>query len=57
MIGLGTLNVEGMLKLTNVLHIEEVKANSISIHQLCDEDLIVIKENVILSRKMKNALK
>lgn len=40
-VGMGTLNVEGMPKLKNVLHIEGMKANLISISQLCDEDLLV----------------
>lgn len=40
-IGRGTLNVEGMCKLQNVLlHVEGMKANLISIGQLRDEDLV-----------------
>lgn len=40
-VGIVTLNVEGMHKLKNVLHVEGMKANLISISQMCDEDLIV----------------
>lgn len=39
--GRGTLDIEGMSKLTNVLHVEGMKANLISISELCDEELIV----------------
>ena len=40
-LGKGTLNVDGMPKLTNVLLVEGLKANLISISQLCDDDLFV----------------
>lgn len=35
---IGTLNVEGMPKLKNVLHVEGMKANLITVSELCDED-------------------
>jgi hypothetical protein len=40
-IGKGTLNVLGLPNLHNVLHVEGLKANLISISQLCDDDLFV----------------
>ncbi|XP_073152566.1 uncharacterized protein [Henckelia pumila] len=40
-VGKGTLNVEGFPKLHNVLHVEGLNANLISISQLCDDDLHV----------------
>ncbi|XP_073153159.1 uncharacterized protein [Henckelia pumila] len=40
-IGKETLNVEGFPKLHNVLHVEGLNANLISISQLCDDDLHV----------------
>lgn len=33
--------MKGMLELKNVLHIEGIKANLLSISHLCDEDLMV----------------
>ncbi|XP_073138773.1 uncharacterized protein [Henckelia pumila] len=40
-VGKGTLNVEGLPRLHNVLHVEGLTANLISISQLCDDDLYV----------------
>ncbi|XP_073133712.1 uncharacterized protein [Henckelia pumila] len=40
-VGKGTLNVERLPKLHNVLHVERLNANLISISQLCDDDLYV----------------
>ncbi|XP_073153275.1 uncharacterized protein [Henckelia pumila] len=40
-VGKGTLNVEGFPKLHNVLHVEGLNANLISISQLCDDDFHV----------------
>ncbi|XP_073037950.1 uncharacterized protein [Primulina eburnea] len=40
-VGNGTLNVEGLPKLHNVLHVEGLNSNLISISQLCDENLLV----------------
>ncbi|XP_073154099.1 uncharacterized protein [Henckelia pumila] len=40
-VGKGTLNVEGFPKLHNVLHVEGLNANLISINLLCDDDLHV----------------
>ncbi|XP_073132255.1 uncharacterized protein [Henckelia pumila] len=40
-VGKGTLNVEGMPKLHNVLHVKGLNANLISISQLCDDDIYV----------------
>ncbi|XP_073120785.1 uncharacterized protein [Henckelia pumila] len=40
-VGKGTLNVEGFPKLHNVLHVQGLNANLISISQLCDDDLHV----------------
>ncbi|KAG9439560.1 hypothetical protein H6P81_019725 [Aristolochia fimbriata] len=37
----GDLNVQGLPKLTNLLLVEGLKANSISISQLCDQNLYV----------------
>ena len=39
MLGKGTLNVEGFSKLDNVLHIEDLKVNLLSINQICDQNL------------------
>ena len=36
-----TLDAEGLLRLKNVLHIEGLTANLISISQLCDQNLLV----------------
>lgn len=46
---MGTLNVDGIPKLKNVLCIEGMKANLISISQLCGEDMLVFfgKEGTI----------
>ncbi|KAI3457213.1 hypothetical protein Pfo_013876 [Paulownia fortunei] len=40
-LGKGTLNMEGLPILKNMLHIEGLKANLISISQLCDQNLLV----------------
>ncbi|XP_073291044.1 uncharacterized protein [Primulina huaijiensis] len=40
-VGKGTLNVEGLPKLHNVLHVEGLNLNLISISQLCDDNLLV----------------
>ncbi|XP_073276448.1 uncharacterized protein [Primulina huaijiensis] len=40
-IGKRILNVEGLPKLHNVLHVEELNSNLISISQLCDDNLLV----------------
>lgn len=40
-IGKYTLDVEGLPKLHNVLHVEELNSNLISISQLCNDDLYV----------------
>ena len=40
-LGRGTLNVDGLPKLKNVLFVEGLKANLISISQLCDQELFV----------------
>ncbi|XP_073138221.1 uncharacterized protein [Henckelia pumila] len=40
-VGKGTLNVEGFPKFHNVLHVEGLIANLISISELCDDDLHV----------------
>ncbi|XP_075524511.1 uncharacterized protein LOC142556904 [Primulina tabacum] len=40
-VGKGTLNVEGLPKLHNVLHVEGLNSNLISISQLCDDNLHV----------------
>ncbi|XP_073121706.1 uncharacterized protein [Henckelia pumila] len=40
-VGKGTLNVKGFPKLHNVLHVEGLNANLISISQLCDDGLHV----------------
>ncbi|KAG9450294.1 hypothetical protein H6P81_010259 [Aristolochia fimbriata] len=39
--GKGTLNVDGLPRLLNVLLVQGLKANLISISQLCDENLLV----------------
>ncbi|XP_073152719.1 uncharacterized protein [Henckelia pumila] len=50
-VGKGTLNVEGLPKLHNVLHVEGLNSNLISISQLCDDDLYVkFDKNVIRIR-------
>lgn len=36
-VGYGTLNVEGMPRLKIVIHVEGVKANMVSVSQLCDD--------------------
>ncbi|XP_073317286.1 uncharacterized protein [Primulina huaijiensis] len=38
-VGKGTLNVDGLPELHNVLHVEGLNSNLISISQLCDDDL------------------
>lgn len=40
-VGMGTLNIEGMPKPKNVLHVEGMKVNLIIISHLCDEDMLV----------------
>ncbi|XP_073016011.1 uncharacterized protein [Primulina eburnea] len=40
-VGKGTLNVDGLPELHNVLHVEGLNSNLISISQLCDDDLHV----------------
>ena len=40
-LGKWTLLVKGLLKLKNVLHVEGLKANLLSISQLCDQKLNV----------------
>ncbi|XP_075475725.1 uncharacterized protein LOC142510376 [Primulina tabacum] len=40
-VGKGTLNVEGLPKFHNVLHVEGLNSNLISISQLCDDNLHV----------------
>ncbi|XP_075504392.1 uncharacterized protein LOC142541819 [Primulina tabacum] len=40
-VGKGTLNIEGLPKLHNVLHVEGLNSNLISISQLCDDNLHV----------------
>ncbi|XP_073019396.1 uncharacterized protein [Primulina eburnea] len=40
-VGKGTLNVERLPKLHNVLHVEGLNSNLISISQLCDDNLLV----------------
>ena len=39
-LGKRTLLADGLLKLNNVLHVEGLKANLISIRQLCDQKLM-----------------
>ena len=39
--GLESLNVHGLLKLRDILLVDGLKANLISISQLCDQDLFV----------------
>ena len=41
MLGKGTLNVEGFPKLDNILHVEDLKANLLSISQICYQNLFV----------------
>lgn len=40
-IGIGTLNVDGFPRLNNVLHVEWLQTNLISISQPCDQDLFM----------------
>ena len=40
-LGLGSFNVHGLPKLKDVLRVDGLKANLISISQLCDQDLFV----------------
>ncbi|XP_073309937.1 uncharacterized protein [Primulina huaijiensis] len=40
-VGKGTLNVDGLLELHNVRHVEGLNSNLISISQFCDDDLHV----------------
>ena len=40
-LGKWTLDVDSLLRLKSVLHIEGLKANLISISQLCDQNLVV----------------
>ncbi|KAH9780169.1 hypothetical protein KPL71_007985 [Citrus sinensis] len=40
-LGKGILNVEGFPKLDNVLHVEDLKENLLSISQICDQNLFV----------------
>ena len=40
-LGKKTLDVEGFLRLKNVLHVEGLKVNLISINQPCDQNLLV----------------
>ena len=40
-LGKGTLDVKGLPKLKNVLHVEGLVVNLISISQLCDQNLLV----------------
>ena len=40
-LGKGTLNANGLLRLKNVLHVEGLKVNLMSISQLCDQKLNV----------------
>ena len=40
-VGKGTLNVDGLPSLNNVLHVEGLKANLINISQSCDQNLYV----------------
>ena len=40
-LGKGTLNNDGLLRLNSVLHVKGLKANLISISQLCDQNLFV----------------
>ena len=40
-LGKGTLDVEEFSKLDNVLHVEDLKANLLSISQICDQNLFV----------------
>ena len=37
----GTFYIDGLLKIKSVLHVKALKANLISIRQLCDQNLIV----------------
>ena len=39
--GLGSVNVPGLTKLRDILLVDGLKANLISIGQLCDQDLFV----------------
>ncbi|XP_073019406.1 uncharacterized protein [Primulina eburnea] len=40
-VGNGTLNIEGLPRLHNVLHVERLNSNLISISQLCDDNFLV----------------
>ena len=40
-LGRGTLNVDSFSQFKNILHVEGLKANLISISQICDLNLIV----------------
>ena len=40
-LGKGTLDFEGLQRLKNVLYVEGLAANLISISQLCDQNLLV----------------
>ena len=40
-LGRGTLNVDGFPQIENVLHVDGLKANLISISQICDLNLYV----------------
>ena len=40
-LGKGTIDIPGLSLLTNVLYIKELKANLLSITQICDEDFLV----------------
>ena len=52
-LGKGTLLADGLSKLKNVLHVEGLKANLMSISQLCDQNLNVkfIKDNCKVLKK------
>ena len=52
-LGSGSPNIPGLLKLRDVLLVDGLKANLISINQLCDQDLFVKFTNdrcVVLDR-------
>ncbi|XP_073138952.1 uncharacterized protein [Henckelia pumila] len=51
-IGKDTLNVEGLPKLHNVLHVEGLNANLISISQLCDDDIYLGHANFKALKKV-----
>ena len=54
----GVLDIEGFLRLKNVLHIEGLKANLISISQLCEQDLHVkfSKNKCLMFDKSENCV-